>query len=718
MSKLRERRNLKDKSKSDKSKSNKTTGNKTTGDITKRNKIKNRKQKDKNLTLSYYVSKFVNFYTKNTVVEKQDNLPHNIMQFEYDRIYTTDYVKKVWYIRQAPKFVSPGYIGRIRVRMKALFPTCKTNIIMHTEPYVVNFMEKKLQDKFGHWVTTLAALEKHVSELDEHGRLKENYRKRTIDDRLSGLGGNTAYNDMRMENIRDMIASFKKQEENYKNRGSSMKTAIFVECLAPDDETMNEYQKELELELETQGYKIRPVQEDLKAYYSYYGIGTLDKTLEKETRYPPSVVMTARDKADSLLYSQGKIGDCQIYCGIDINEGEAVFLNFTSSSKAQVIMIVAKSGYGKTYTALTTSIFHRIQGHRICAMDYKGNEWTKFKDLYGAKIISLSTANPYFMNTLKISLLGSHKDMKIAYLNAITATVKLINILVNATPEEDDDVDALSNEIIEAVYSYHLIEKDNPSTYKRSQNIDLADDIWRTINKFMTLDTLQTKFGDGILNLVYRRLEPYFSPFGAKRYLFSQEVTIDDIKQADSLIFDLGMNKGEENTLPDKEVLLKMHNMQYISDLYTQYNKEQGIFTVKYFEEVQRTLNNPKFMQMYNTVVTGERSELVIVYLLMNTVESLLGSDNPDALAIKENITTKLIGFLEKGPREMVMKTFEELQDHRATIERIALDKDYSDCFLMSFDTGKRRDVATIKAKLPPHVEQSHYFTTRKTVDD
>ena len=666
---------------------------------------------DKRLVLSYYVTKFVNMFTKNTIVAKDDTLSHVELQIEYDRVYTKNSVKKVWNIRALDTFVDVGILGSIRNDMKMIVPQAKTEIMIHTEPYHVSFYDKKIQDKYAYWVGVHNNLQKQLSEMDEVETLRDNYKKRTLEDKVSGLGSG-AYNEVRLKNIKDMIASFQKLESNTNNMGTAVLASIFIECKCPDEDVLETYEERLLRLLQRHRMRVKPVQEDLKEYFLNYGMASLNK--QKDIKYEPSIVLTDRDEADMIDYSQGRLGDpiFQIYIGTDIDNGSPIFLNFTRNQKAQVILVAAKTGYGKTYLCKTTSLFHKLNKHRVCIMDYKGNEWGVLGELYGYEKISFSTKNPSFVNKMKISLIGTEEDIKASYYTSLRGTVKDIVTLVNPNKDQFDDVETLAYEIVQGIFLKFLIEPGNINTYHLSHDINMADEIWKAVSNASTQAGMVERHGQ-ILTLTLKRLEQYFSPIGGKRYLFENEITIDDILESEGIVFDLGMNRGEQHNLPAKELLLRMHNMIYLMDIYTTYNKTKGLFTVKYFEEIQRTLTDERFLSMYNSAVSGGRSDNVIVYLLVNTIESLLDSEHPDALAITENITTRLGGFMEPEPRKVFVER-SGLQKHGDKLDRIYSDIRYNNCFVLAYDTGAYRDVATINTRIPPEVTASKYFKSRE----
>ena len=666
---------------------------------------------DKKLVISYYVTKIVNKFTKNTIVKKDESLSHVELQIEHDRIYTKNSVKKVWNIRALDTFVDVGILGSIRNDMKMLIPQAKTEVIVHTEPYHVSFYDKKIQDKYAYWVGVHNNLQKQLSEMDEVETLKDNYKKRTLEDKVSGLGSG-AYNEVRLKNIKDMIASFQKLESNTNNMGTAVLASVFIECKCPDEDVLEMYEERLEKLLQRHKMRFKPVEEDLKEYLINYGMASLNK--EKNIKYEPSIVLTDRDEADMTDYSQGRLGDpvFQIYIGTDIDTGSPIFLNFTRNQKAQVILVAAKTGFGKTYVCKTTSLFHKLNKHRVCIMDYKGNEWGALGELYKYERISFSTKNPSFVNKMKISLIGNEEDIRASYYTSLRGTVKDMVTLVNPNKEQFDDVETLAYEIVQGIFLKFLVEPGNINTYHLSHEINMADEIWKAISSASNQAGMIERHGQ-ILTLTLKRLEQYFSPLGGKRYLFENEIMIDDILKSEGIVFDLGMNRGEQHNLPYKELLLRMHNMIYLMDIYTTYNKTQGLFTVKYFEEIQRTLTDERFLSMYNSAVSGGRSDNVIVYLLVNTAESLLSSEHPDALAITENITTRLGGFMEEEPRRIFAEK-SGLQKHKYKLDRIYSDIRYNNCFVIAYDTGAYRDVATINTRIPPEVTASDYFKSRE----
>lgn len=163
----------------------------------------------------------------------------------------------------------------------------------------------------------------------------------------------------------------------------------------------------------------------------------------------------------------------------------------------------------------------------------------------------------------------------------------------------------------------------------------------------------------------------------------------------------------------DKEIEANMFQKEFFSNLYSAYNKLKKEYTVEFDEEVQRQLNNPVLMKSLNDKVTGGRSNNKINILIINAIEGLLGSDNPNASAIRGNINTVILGKVKKAEALSTINYF-GLEQAMSRVSHIITSNDkYQNSFLCAINTGKMYDMTVTKMRIPPYLYNTDLFRSK-----
>jgi hypothetical protein len=156
--------------------------------------------------------------------------------------------------------------------------------------------------------------------------------------------------------------------------------------------------------------------------------------------------------------------------------------------------------------------------------------------------------------------------------------------------------------------------------------------------------------------------------------------------------------------------------MSFASAKKIAFIKSRNMFSVNVYEELQRAVSQPEIIRDINHQVTGGRSNNVINYLLFNSA-SIFDSDDADMSRVTGNISTWVVGYVEKDVEDILVNKF-SLQEIQPYIELIRKDQGrYHNYFVTKFDTGKTRDTSMIKVDLPYEVVMSDLFQTRTVVD-
>lgn len=659
----------------------------------------NEKKKSKSAVLKdIYIQKILYGISKGANVTRNPALGEGNIQLEYDRYYTHNKVVRMYSIESLKEEEDKGLFQHIKQHMDNSIPNSNTRIIIASEVYNINFNSKDLKHKLKYWNRILNAIKVAESEQTEVAKVTEDEAS------LNARKG-----------IRRMMNSFQKLRA-YTRKGRKVeKATIFIQGICDSDEAMEQYHEELEEYLGNLELLFRPIVGVISDFLKGYFPASLqnDTILSKKVN---KIVLTDVDNAELMPYTQGVVGNVGIYVGTDIETGNPVFISFTESAKAQNVLVCAKSGEGKSFLLKALLLFHSVLRHRIAIMDYEGKEYDAFVAKTKGKKISMLPHDAVCVNTLKIGNVRglSLPEAKVVLQDSLNATSTQFKILFNDVTL-DDDVDALFDDIINYLYIQAGVERDIPTTYIESHKLHYFD-IYEAMKNMESQPVTYEKHKK-VLDTALKRLQPYWSSTGSKRYLFEKEITIDDIKDSNVIQFSFGMGASTDMIVPPKETLLKITMMTYIFKLYNQYNYSMGYYTVNIVEEFQRAKNNPMLLKTYNHWFTGGRKENLICYLVTNSIKALTNENNDDAIAIKENITTKLIGKLSKTARQEVIDVF-ELQALTKKLNDVSLNPRYKNHFVLDYDTGKTVDSAVVYIDIPKHISDSAIFVTRRVESD
>ena len=103
----------------------------------------------------------------------------------------------------------------------------------------------------------------------------------------------------------------------------------------------------------------------------------------------------------------------------------------------------------------------------------------------------------------------------------------------------------------------------------------------------------------------------------------------------------------------------------------------------------------------------------IVNYIVTNAIGALLNNPSPDAQSIKDNITTLMIGKCRSTARQQLVDAF-DLQEYAETIQAVSKKPEYTNCFLLIFDTGVSRDKVITLMNVAPNFVDNDYFKTRR----
>ena len=426
------------------------------------------------------------------------------------------------------------------------------------------------------------------------------------------------------------------------------------------------------------------------------------------TIFTTSSYSKIRNKPTRILENELRGLSRLVFVGTDTRTFEPLPLSFTSSGQGQNILIIGKTGSGKTYIYEHFGMSTVLNGFRLNAMDYKGNEYKALADVIPNSIIlDFSMDSPMFINTLKfIPELYPKEDWDKAFANNSEATVQGLRILAGIKGDLEKEAENALEYIITEIYKKYNIFYGEPETYFRTYRIDYFRDIGEAVRDLHNNNLLSNTFGSEVCRRLYSGLAPYFSPTSHRSRKFTVEFDLKDILEKDCIIYSYNMNT---QTPWDPLLEHKIYSQDYVTNLYIQNNKKLGISTINSLEEYQRAVGSEDARVIYNNKLSGGRSDNVINVVISNTIRPLLDKSN-DISAIRENIATIVVGKLQDmDALEDFAKVYGLTQEDRIEIQKV---QKMTHAFYIKYDTGAQSGGRIIKALHPDYI--SKFFETKK----
>jgi hypothetical protein len=154
---------------------------------------------------------------------------------------------------------------------------------------------------------------------------------------------------------------------------------------------------------------------------------------------------------------------------------------------------------------------------------------------------------------------------------------------------------------------------------------------------------------------------------------------------------------------------IKVHMVATLNAKKSYVRRKNGEHTVEVYEEGTRAEDTGSegagsLLNVISHRVTGSRSNNVSILLLTNSLSMF---DSPRAKAIKSNITSYIVGKIDDSDLKSLREDF-HCEDIANYIERISFSGDakLKNAFAALIDTGKTKDKALFKIRIPDSIER------------
>ena len=648
--------------------------------------------------VSMYAEMLANWISGGRLVNR-DKISSLGLKPVYNQYFTKNYITKAWCIIKFPVHFDRNAQEAIRIIMHREFPTVKTIIHTVNEPVYVNTDSRVYKQLMG---TATKAF-------DDYAFFFSQMRE---DEKLAGKMEVNPETGRRYFINRDTLKRIKERKESYTyvyqevSKGKQMfSTYFFIQASSANRKVLDKYGKRLTRLLGSEDIEVRPVKGSISEYLANYCPAT---TMRNSVRGISSFLTSQEGLAFQMPYrNKGLVGTGGLLMGLDWQTKLPFFYNPVESSDGQVVLVDARTGWGKTYVCFNIADQGIGSGIHVSAIDFKGNEWIKMSDFVDAKVISMDSSNPVFVNTLRLDDLNcTAENAREMYSNAITGTVILLSLMVHLQANEGNSTDL--NDILEKavmkLYFRNGIIADNPDTFYRTASLNYQDviDIVADLESTESYNEEQLK----ICNLIKLRCASFLSSDGRYGNLMKNEITVADILNSPLVIYSFNKNNNGELDVLDT---IKVFMVQFLDSKKHEIRKSKHLHTFAFYEELQRCTNFTILLNYITSRVTGSRSSNVSVFLLTNSISALAG----DAMAqIRSNITTKIIGRVSDEDRMILVEQF-GCQPIENYLQLIADTKTtyYRNCFAIQYDTGFSTDKTIFKTELPDYMWEA--FNTR-----
>lgn len=650
-----------------------------------------------------YSEYFANWISGGALIT-QDKISLIGLKSFYDRFMTNKGVTKVWAIESVPVNLSSNITQMIRSEMYELFPNIETVIHMCNSPVVMSV-------RGDHFQRGLRSASRTFNSY------KEIYDQLSSDEKLTGLAARIPGQSQKLYINKETLQRYKDTYDSYtyvytaSTSGQCfVRTTYLIQATAKNKKDLQKYSRSLADLASSAGLYISELRGDMPMYLTRYAPAA-PYNPSSDRIYPN---LFSEENVASLLptKTKGLVGHGPLLLGLDCQSKLPFWINFFDSGAAQVIMILAKSGFGKTFFSFTLAV--ELAGINVhwSAIDIKGGEWIKTGKYVKTAVISMSGNDARFINTLRLDDIDCDlEDCKDYFDTAVRGTVDLFEIATNLDPLEGNvsDLRSILDTAVSKVLTSHGVMRDNPETFCKTKDLKYSDvlDVIGTLESTKTYTESQRN----MCKLIKVRTSPYFLGEGRYAYAFKNELTVGDIIETPGIIYDFNKNNGESLDTLDN---LRVFMVQFLDGKKHSIRRKKKLHTAAFYEELQRSRQFGKLVEAISQNVTGSRSNNLTVFLLLNSVSTF----NQEGFApIKSNITTKIIGRVVNDDVKTLVENFDcgMIGDYISTISNDETGK-YNNCFAIQYDTGKDINKGIIKSVIPPDMIKQFETRTVKSI--
>lgn len=633
------------------------------------------------------------------------------MKFQYERIITATSIREYYQLVRTAMYMPSDLISFLRtIEMNENFigEGVSVNVCLKMEPHWINWNTREMNLRASVWEQDMALAEEQQ---------KEHTNKLVSDEELAVTKQNTWLQN-----------SWKYFKDMCQDNHTTPVVQLYVElCTGVANDQAYKNIKHAGLTLmqiaATSGFELKKVRGNLWDFQKLISPASAgNPRMEKST---PRFPLTDAYVSNITDYRPGKLSNTEVLMGMDLDTGKMVYKDFTNSSGgAEVLLIAAVTGGGKSYFAKSISFNILLGGFTIVVLDRDG-EYIPIADSIGGTVISMSKGRGlYYDSTVIADLTGIDETDDSLLIESQQATIAIFNVLADAENGMDFEELAMFDMAYNRLYRRYGIDKNNKMTWYKSRQLNyrkLYQEICNLLNDVDKDDYLSENIK--VLKRLKTKLRIYFEDDGLMSYLFKEPISIADVldkvdNNAPMVVLHMDLTDDTNMYKQDVPTLVKLITTNYLMNTILTHNRKLNKFTFEYVEEFQRYLYNNFAKGIIVTQVTGGRKKNANVVVVTNNPDELAASVVSDnALgAIRGNITSAMIGKINSIDSIKAICTNLNLTGCEQVLQDMLNNPDeYKNCFVSKFDS---KEAAILKAIVPPEYQKTDLFKTRTLKED